>query len=261
MSYADVTAHNAPPPSMQPKPDPALLNTEQPKSGIVADDTAKVNIVSPDFKRDPTTVTSEKHPIEDVSESDGEEDNTNGSQKRKRRVRRKLQEAEQEAVDVWTVAKEKLLQPGVAGGLVGVVNVGLLSFASYALYTDPELRKDNRVLSIGGISLLTLFGLEGYAAERYAQTPQGKEERKRAKEEGSKIYKHAREVVLRPGVLGGLVGLLNIGILGGVGYAAYVNWDSPRWDRRVVSAVSVGLLGITGAEGFLAEKYGESRKQ
>ena len=98
MSYADVTAHNAPPPSMQvclhtlnsilnsklkntsfffsqPKPDPALLNTEQPKSGIVADDTAKVNIVSPDFKRDPTTVTSEKHPIEDVSESDGE-DNT-----------------------------------------------------------------------------------------------------------------------------------------------------------------------------------------
>ena len=141
MSYADVTAHNAPPPSMQvclytlnsilnsklkntsffsqPKPDPALLNTEQPKSGIVADDTAKVNIVSPDFKRDPTTVTSEKHPIEDVSESDGE-DNTNGSEKRKRRVRRKLQEAEQEAVDVWTVAKEKLFQPGVAGGLVGV---------------------------------------------------------------------------------------------------------------------------------------------
>ena len=103
----------------QPKPDPALLNTEQPKSGIVADDTAKVNIVSPDFKRDPTTVTSEKHPIEDVSESDGE-DNTNGSEKRKRRVRRKLQEAEQEAVDVWTVAKEKLFQPGVAGGLVGV---------------------------------------------------------------------------------------------------------------------------------------------
>ena len=142
MSYADVTAHNAPPPSMQvclhtlnsilnsklkntsfffsqPKPDLALLNTEQPKSGLVADDTAKVNIVSPDFKRDPTTVTSEKHPIEDVSESDGE-DNTNGSEKRKRRVRRKLQEAEQEAVDVWTVAKEKLFQPGVAGGLVGV---------------------------------------------------------------------------------------------------------------------------------------------
>lgn len=140
------------------------------------------------------------------------------------------------------------------------VNVGLLGYASYALYTSPALRRDTRILTIGGISLAALFGAEGYAAERYAQTPRGKEERRKAKKEGAAFYRHTREVVLRPKVLGGVVGLLNVGILGGIGYSAYTNWDAPRWDRRVVSAVTVGLLGLWAGEGILAEKYTEQRK-
>ena len=140
------------------------------------------------------------------------------------------------------------------------VNVGLLGYASYALYTSPELRRDTKVLTLGGVSLAALFGAEGFAAERYAQTPRGKEERRKAKKEGAAIYRHTREVVLRPQVLGGVVGLVNVGILGGVGYSAYTNWDAPRWDRRVVSAVTVGLLGLWAGEGFLAEKYREQRK-
>ena len=140
------------------------------------------------------------------------------------------------------------------------MNVGILGYTGYALYTDPQLRRDTRALSIGGVSLLTLFGLEGFAAERYAQTPRGKEERRKARKEGAALYRHSREVILRPGVLGGIVGVVNLGILGGVGYAAYTNWDEQRWDRRVVSAVSVGLLGLWGGEGYLAEQYRESRK-
>lgn len=64
------------------------------------------------------------------------------------------------------------------------VNVGILGYASYALYSSPSLRRDTRTLSIGGISLLSLFGLEGYAAEQYAQTSRGRSERKRARKEG-----------------------------------------------------------------------------
>ena len=135
------------------------------------------------------------------------------------------------------------------------MNVGLLGYASYAFYIDPSLRRDRRALTIGSLSFLTLFGLEGYAAERYAQTPRGKAERQRAREEGTAIYRHAREVILRPAVLGGLVGLVNVGVLGGVGFAAWKNWERPTWDRRVVSAITVGLLGLWSVEGALAEKF------
>jgi hypothetical protein len=112
-----------------------------------------------------------------------------------------------------------------------------------------------------------IIGIEGYGASVYRQTPRGQEEERKAREEGAVIYKHAREAVLRPGVLGGLVGLgerlslsrpcicshlpvptANIGILGGVAYTAYDNWNRP-WDRRYVSAVTVGLLALWGGEG------------
>jgi hypothetical protein len=42
--------------------------------------------------------------------------------------------------------------------------------------------------------------------------------------------------------------IVNLGILGGVGYVAYQQWDRP-WDRRTVSAVSIGLLGLFTGEG------------
>lgn len=54
---------------------------------------------------------------------------------------------------------------------------------------------------------LALFSVEGYAAEKYRQTPQGQEEERRAKQEGALIYRHLHDQIMRPGVLGGMVGL------------------------------------------------------
>merc|ERR1712232_27092 len=88
---------------------------------------------------------------------------------------------------------------------------------------------------------LALFGAEGYLAESYLSTPEGREEAERAKREGSRAYLQAKEVILRPGVAGGLAGFFNLAVLGTVGYFSYKNWNHP-WDRRVVSAVAVGLL-------------------
>lgn len=87
------------------------------------------------------------------------------------------------------------------------VNAGLLAGAGHALYTQPHLRNDRRFLTTIIGSALALLTAEGYAAEKYRQTPRGQAEEQRAKEEGTLIYKHLREVILRPGVLGGLVGL------------------------------------------------------
>ena len=88
-----------------------------------------------------------------------------------------------------------------------LVNLGLLSWASYALYTKPHLRRDTKVLASAAAAALTLLGAEGYAAEKYRETPAGQEEERRAKAEGAALYRAARENLLRPGVLGGLLGV------------------------------------------------------
>lgn len=62
---------------------------------------------------------------------------------------------------------------------------------------------------IGGAAAgtLLLFGAEGILAESYLQTPEGRREKQRAQNEGSALYRQMREIVLRPGVFGGLMGL------------------------------------------------------
>ncbi|KIK67009.1 hypothetical protein GYMLUDRAFT_238360 [Collybiopsis luxurians FD-317 M1] len=239
MSYAAVAGSNIPP--TQPQPDPALLNTEPPSASIVADDSAKVNLVHPQFKNHPATITSENRPPPDDAPSS--------------RKDRRFKEAEAEGLYLWNITKRYLFRPGVAGGLVGLLNIGLLAGATRAFYTQPGLRSNRKAIASTAAATFAILSAEGYAAEKYAQTPQGQAEARRAKKEGTLIYKHARESLLRPGVLGGLVGLVNAAILGTVGYFSYLHWDKPSWDRRIVSAVSVGLLTLWGAEGTIAERY------
>ena len=47
---------------------------------------------------------------------------------------------------------------------------------------------------------------------------------------------------------------MNLGVLGGVGFVAYNNWGAPRWDRRVVSAVAVGLMTLFSGEGSVSSR-------
>ncbi|KAG6868927.1 hypothetical protein C0993_007701 [Termitomyces sp. T159_Od127] len=259
MSYASVAAANAPPPEhqvrpsqlpcmsphpRQPQPDPALLNTTPPTAPPIdqVDNTAnKVNLVTP---------------VHHVEDDDDDDDNNNDSNYRPRRERgnRHLKEVEAEGLYLWESTKHRLLQPGVAGGLVGLVNIGLLIGAGRAFYTQPHLRQDRTVISSTVAAAFALLSVEGYAAEKYRQTPQGQAEARRAKREGALIYKNLKEGILRPGVLGGLAGLVNTAVLGAVGYFSYVHWDRPTWDRRIVSAVAAGLLALWGAEGWVAAK-------
>jgi hypothetical protein len=45
-----------------------------------------------------------------------------------------------------------------------------------------------------------------------------------------------------------LTAVVNLAVIGTVGYFSYKHWNQP-WDRRTVSAVTVGLLGLSGLEG------------
>lgn len=107
MSYASVAASNAPPQSQQPQPNPALLTTTPPTHAAVADDAAKVNIVGPDFKDHPRTYTSEAKKI--IYNDTGSPPSP---------IPKK--EPENQCDNVWETTKCYLLQPGVAGGLIGI---------------------------------------------------------------------------------------------------------------------------------------------
>jgi len=254
MSYASVASHNAPPPSKQPHADPSLLNTDPLSADNVADDAAKLNVVS---SSNPATFTSETQ----ITVDDEYDDLTSGSHKRKleKNAKKSLNEVEAEGEYLWELTKQYLFRPGIAGGLIGLLNVGIVAGVGHAYYTQPHLRCDTTAIASTVAGALTLFSLEGYAAEKYRETPRGQAEERRAKQEGAIIYRHAREIVLRPGVLGGLVGLVNTAILGTIGYYSYINWDQPSWDRYTVSAVSVSLLTLWGGEGYIAKHYRDPR--
>ncbi|KAF8210109.1 hypothetical protein K438DRAFT_1809022 [Mycena galopus ATCC 62051] len=232
-SYAEVTAHNAPPISQQPHPDPALLNTVPPTSSSYIDPTKKINVVP----MDPSS-----------SSGSGRHRNRN----------RAYDEARAEGDYLWESAKHYLFRPGVAGGLIGLVNIGLLAGAARAFYANPHYRRDTKIISTTVAATLAILGVEGYTADAYRKTAAGQEEERRAREEGAVIYRHAREQILRPGTLGGLLGVINLAIIGTLGYWSYENWDR-QWDRRMVSAISAGLFTLSLGEGFLAEKYREQR--
>jgi len=258
MSYAAVAAHNAPPPSEQPHPDPALLNVPNLATAPppAADDASKVNVVASDFKEHPATLTSEyvnSFPPPSPSPS-------GPPAPRKRRARKTFDDAEAEGLYLWEKLKDVLFRPPVAGGLLGVVNLGLLAGTAYAFYTDSRLRRDAGIITSTAVGGLAIIGAEGYAAESFLQTEAGQEAAHAAKEEGSAVYRYSREHVLRPGVLGGFVGLVNVGVLGTLGYFAYSNWDRPHWDRRTVSSISAGLLALWGGEGYLATRRDVQRQ-
>jgi len=268
MSYANITKENREPLSQQPHPDTSLLNTESSEDVVSPDlDSSKVNVVPADYRDHPKAaankiseqIDQQKRDFQDSMNSSSS--NVNGSQKRKERKERAkefVDEAEEEGVELWSRAKATLLRPGVAGGVFGIVNVGLIGALSYKAYNEPSLRSDSRFISTSLVSLLALFAGEGYYAEAYRKTDAGKREEAKAREEGAAIYNHAKTVVLRPGVLGGLVGVLNVGVLGGLGYWSYVNWERPSaWDRRTVTSASVALLTLFAGEGFLGEQYAE----
>jgi len=54
---------------------------------------------------------------------------------------------------------------------------------------------------------MVLLSVEGYIAEAYRKTPRGKEHEERARKDGVQIYRHLHEQIMRPQVLGGLVGI------------------------------------------------------
>jgi len=233
MSYASVTSRNAP--ADQPLPDPALLNTSKPTASGVADDTTKVGVVSPDFKENPATTFSINKPRFEEEESDSSPP-LRRTGKSKPKAKKLARDAEQEAVHWSAVAKELVLRPPVAGGLVGVVNLGLIGYTGYKFYSEPHLRHDHRFVTSTIAGSMILLGLEGYGAQTFAPV----------REEEDVLVQYVRQ---NPKSTRTLLSVLNVGIMGATGYLTYSKWD--RWDNRTFATLAGGLVSFGLGESYL----------
>ncbi|MBW0475856.1 hypothetical protein O181_015571 [Austropuccinia psidii MF-1] len=48
----------------------------------------------------------------------------------------------------------------------------------------------------------------------------------------------------------GILAVVTAAALGATALAAFKNWDQPRWDKRVVSSVTIGIAALLGSQGF-----------
>ena len=91
------------------------------------------------------------------------------------------------------------------------MNIGVLGTLGYNIYKKPSLitepRMNTRPLAYISGGLITLFVLEGFTADKYLETPQGQDELRRAEEEGHLLYNRTKEIILRPKVAGGILGV------------------------------------------------------
>ncbi|KWU44834.1 Proteophosphoglycan ppg1 [Rhodotorula sp. JG-1b] len=81
---------------------------------------------------------------------------------------------------------------------------------------------------------------------------EGKAEAKKLQRKASELEREGRDLAKRyPYAASGIVGIANALLVAVPAYYAYANWHHPRWDKRIVSAVAVGLGAIFSAEGAL----------
>jgi hypothetical protein len=123
-------------PCLQPHPDPSLLNTNPYPASNVADDGAKVNVVSSDFKSNPATFTSEAQVTVDDDYGDLNTTTRAGANNKnfKKNAKKGFREAEAEGEYLWEITKQYILRPGVAGGLVGLSAFFLMFSNRHYLY-------------------------------------------------------------------------------------------------------------------------------
>ena len=147
------------------------------------------------------------------------------------------------------------------------VNLGVLSSIGYTLYTHPHARTNPRFLGLSALGIFTLFSAEGLTPRRYLDSPhdhQTHQVQSRGPptirrltfylslipQEIVTLKRKSKEIILRPGVFGGLLGAINLTILASLSWLAYDHWNHPTvWTRRNLSITSLGLLGWFGGQG------------
>lgn len=80
-----------------------------------------------------------------------------------------MRRAEEEGHYLYNKTKKVVLRPKVAGGLLGVANLAVLSAVGYGAYIHWDTHFDRKNISYLTIGLITWFSAQGWAVEKYVQ--------------------------------------------------------------------------------------------
>ena len=137
------------------------------------------------------------------------------------------------------------------------------------------MRTNPRFFGLSGV----LLSAEGLTAERYLDSPQGHQVQRAAgastsfpfpfsvppapqigldvlkpdlllSHDTSILTRKSKKVVIRPGVLCGVLGAVNVAVRATLGRFAYDRWnDASAWTRRNLSIAGVSLVACLGGQG------------
>ncbi|GAA5864682.1 hypothetical protein JCM8547_008269 [Rhodosporidiobolus lusitaniae] len=259
MSWAQV-AKGPVPEELQGKPDPSLLTTAAPDrapspSGDL--DQAKDHVAVVDHDALEKLKNQVEHaddvPAEDEFAAARRHKEARDAEEQQARLKAQAQAELKESVDKVEAVGETVTDKGEEAldkaekkgkEILGEAEKEGKKLASEAKAKGKELEKDAKEAWKEGKKEAKEFADK---AEKV-----GKEEAKKLQKKASEVEKEGRALAKRyPYAATGIVGFVNFALLAVPAFYAYQNWHLPRWDRRIVSAVAVGLTAVFGAESAL----------
>ncbi|GAA5889195.1 hypothetical protein JCM5296_005831 [Sporobolomyces johnsonii] len=225
MSYASVVAHNAPPEAQQPHPDASLLERAHPPAPSAEDyEGDKVHVVDQDEAEKLRAAMAHADELESHVDDDFA----------RARAHQEAREAEERQAQLKARAQAELRETTDKVDAV----------------TDEAKAKGRELEREAG----KLYEEGKEEAKEFAGKveKEAKKDVKKLQKKASEVEKEGRALAKQyPYAASGVVGLVNLALIAVPAYFAYAHWHEPRWDRRIVSAVGVGLASIFGAESAL----------
>ncbi|GAA6050688.1 hypothetical protein JCM3770_000893 [Rhodotorula araucariae] len=249
MSYAAAAKHA--PQGPEPTPDPSLLTTpsdlasDRPVSpGAPADDlqTDKAHVVDRDeFEKLKEAVEHADEPQATVDEHFAE---AQAHQAERDQAQLKAQAQAELKATTETVAAEADKAKAKGEELVDKAERKGDKLVGEAKHKGKELEKEAKAKYEEGKKDVKEF------ADKVER--EGKKEAKKIQKKASEVEREGRALAKQyPLAATGIVGLTNLLLIAVPSYFAWKHWDHPRWDRRIVSAVGIGLAAAFGLESSL----------
>lgn len=267
-SYADIAAENAPPKSQQPKPDPGYLeghNSTDDVSHAAPDvNSGKVNVVPSDS--DLEHLKTQSHEAYDEAVAKAREQRKqleSDAKKASDSAAKTANDAKKAGKDVADDAKKAGKDAAADAKKAGK------EVADEAEKVGKDVRAQAEKFGKNARAEAEKAGKK--AGEYYEK---GKKEfskdaevlRKKGEEGANKLKKKAGEAEKElesfwnsfssdPKQWGPALAAVNVALLGGLGIYAYTHKEQvQRTDRRLISAVTVGILGLIGGQGYWANE-------
>ncbi|GAA5896130.1 uncharacterized protein JCM6883_001724 [Sporobolomyces salmoneus] len=278
-TWADIAAKNAPPEELQAHPDTSLLEKKEDHPAHTGEhagdyDAEHVHVVDQseaDKLREAMQHADDSHIEDDFARARRHKEERDAAAQQARFKAQTQQELKKEVDVVEAEATEKM-QKG-AQVTEKRVEEGVEKVEKKA--EEGKKVAEKKIAEGTKVAEKKIEEGKKVAGEKYAEGKkvagekweQGKQEAKEfadkaereVKKDAKKVQKKAGEIEREgrdlarryPYAATGIVGLVNATLIAVPAYYAYKNWHYPRWDRRIVSAVAVGLTAAFGAESAL----------